>query len=261
MDYLVAAIQANAGTLRHLHFESIRIRSTLIQHLIGLRSLKLKSFRILDEDAHIGSEVCESALVRYINGEGLSQEGGGSDADEAPDMSRILRLLNDKHHIWSTTAVYFEDDEEPVYGSDVDEDDARESIEYRRRNAPKWIYGYSHSKTGGQVHCTPVSTIHPKGHPTKFWNFTHRDGSVQYGSDPFEWFSDWDVEAGDLEEPTPFCARLREFYRQPQGYIRSISDPPEGAFIYNMVEDPTQDADWRLEQGYSDSSYSDCGDF
>jgi len=28
---------------------------------------------------------------------------------------------------------------------------------------------------------------------------------VTYGRDPDEYYDDWDIEAGDAEEPTPFC--------------------------------------------------------
>lgn len=43
------------------------------------------------------------------------------------------------------------------------------------------------------------------------WKFTRRDGLVTYSHDPYEWFDDWDLEAGDREEPTPFCSDPAEF--------------------------------------------------
>jgi hypothetical protein len=74
------------------------------------------------------------------------------------------------------------------------------------------------------------------------WKFTCRDGEVGYGTDPLDFFDDWDLEAGDREEPTPYGKSLRHYAQIFSKWAekgRAGQEPPAGAFIYEEEEDPT----------------------
>ncbi|GAB1315229.1 hypothetical protein MFIFM68171_05439 [Madurella fahalii] len=125
----------------------------------------------------------------------------------------------------------------------------------------------AHSMVDGQIFCHQVPDTDPAGHPTQFWKFTSRDGEVSYGIDSLTWFEEWDTEAGDCEEPTPFCQALREFYSRPRtnhacrGWnmksaakylgegsksweVLKCQEPPKGTFEYVPDDDPIEDRYW-----------------
>ena len=103
------------------------------------------------------------------------------------------------------------------------------------------------------------------------WRFTSRSGEKAYGRNPLVWFDEWDPEAGDQEEPTPFCQALLQFSRDgeetgfaPGGLktylgegsqawelINSL-EPPEGAFNYGDCEDPTSNSHWKEHGDWPD---------
>ena len=92
----------------------------------------------------------------------------------------------------------------------------------------------------------------PHRHLTKIWKFTSRDGEVYFGHDPLIQFDDWDPDPGDVEEPTPYCQELRDFYREGEDAEYNMGSlaaylgkgsinwelirnqaPPEGAICYS----------------------------
>ncbi len=108
------------------------------------------------------------------------------------------------------------------------------------------------------IYCYQVPGSHPKAHETEVWKFISRSGEIAYGDDPQDWFDDWDLDAGDVEESTPYCEELRQFYcngKVVEHHMGSLANylgenstawelireenPPAGAVLYN---EPTPSA-------------------
>ena len=70
-DLLHRAIKANARSLRHLYFDSMYVENQSILRLAKLHTLQLDTLQIVDECAYT---YCQSALVRYVNGERPSED-------------------------------------------------------------------------------------------------------------------------------------------------------------------------------------------
>jgi hypothetical protein len=273
---LVNLIKYNARSLRHVHLESMSVKAKIIQQLADVPELKLKTFRVAEEDG--ATIVCERALRRYINGETNERCPNPEDCEfdhhyENCDEGVRRQMEGTNNHVFATTSITFDEGEqepdwtvhiESSIGSDdsqssQDSEDSQDSTEQRLRKGPKWVWGRYFNREGGYegIYCHQVPDRHPKGHRTTVWKFTSRHGEVAYGDDPLEWFNEWDTNAGDVEEPTPYCEELTQFHRDGRDveyemgslreYVGEWSDvwllikstkPPEGAFRYDHREDP-----------------------
>jgi hypothetical protein len=272
MTALVNIIKHNASSLRCLHFEAMPVKAKIIQQLADLPELRLKTFRVAEEDG--GTIVCERALLRYINGETNQQCPNPEDCEvgwhyENCDEGVRRVVENMGNYDFATTSITFDEEQEPDWTLDVessigsedsqDSQDSQDSAELRLRRGPKWVWGRYFNREDGYegIYCHQVPDTHPNGHRTTVWKFMSRYGEVAYGDDPLEWFKEWDTNAGDIEEPTPYCEGLSEFYRDGRDveyemgslreYLGEWSDvwhlvkstkPPEGAFRYDPREDP-----------------------
>lgn len=147
-------------------------------------------------------------------------------------------------------------DDRNTVGDDVDVDmdmeDAAsvasiDSDVRRRQKAPRWAFGLYETDMWywKEPHNVADKTGQPAGWPTKLWYFKYRNGCVAYGDDPLEFFSDWDSEAGDVSEPTPYGTPLSGFRKEEQDILvpgwetLEGSEPPEGALPYDARKDPT----------------------
>ena len=284
---LLRLVQANATSLHHLSVENIPVYSRLVRDMARIQGLRLESIQIIrdeelvygegpwwrdpddsedddlaaaEEDEELSNDgslmtgnglflrkevVTESALLQYLRGE-----------LPASDHDRRLHIaVNANIPVLISTLPRnegtMEDDDD--YASETSSED---SVEYRRRTAPKWAWGrYFHlpsPENEGRVFAFQVPEATAHGYRTARWRFTSRDGVVAYGDDPLEWFDDWDLEAGDREESLPYCTALREFARmdlkdsnlaeylgeesEAWKLLRHLS-PPEGAIQYDNDED------------------------
>ncbi|KAL2256093.1 hypothetical protein VTK26DRAFT_2196 [Humicola hyalothermophila] len=264
---LIAAIRANASSLRHIYFEGIPVKYSLLKLMREMSDLKLDSMRILDDtDDPLTDIYPDDFLVRYINGEEKSENGripnnGNGWAMREYGYDKFVRRIDDMteqqlldRRFFATGKSLDPQTASTDAQSDAGSDASADSFEERRRAAPKWAWGrYFHdARTAGRIYCFQVPDSHPQAHPTTIFKFTSRDGEVAYGVDPLNYFEDWDIEAGDREEPTPYCDDLFEFWRQGDELVPSVGDlreflgsrslawetlkslrPPEGAILFD----------------------------
>lgn len=288
-DLLPQLIKANATSLRHLCLDNIPVSSQQIRDMAQIQGLQLESIQIVrneevaygetsllgdvyddtgDGVSEVGDEalinpessgfgngllrtefVTEAALLRYLRGQ----------APVNDDDRRVHDAVNPYNHVFISTHTRSEDDCGASERSSEDD-----SVEHRRRTAPRWAWGrYFHvpgHKIRGLVFAFPVpegGTV--RGHKTERWSFISRDGRVAYGDDPWEWFEDWDPDAGDREEPLPYCAALEEFANlkadaeglSPEEFLGERSEarglrPPEGAIRYNSIDNEESKTHQRL---------------
>ena len=278
-DQLFGAIAANARTLRDVYLEGIEVKGSLIGRLAELPGLKLSSMRVKADSARI---LCHCALLRYINREApvqyfdcncgwnLSWNFIGNRNSQVRDMVAW------ESKQWATE-VEFEPCSEPrsrgfspgpeqssstarTRRDSVDsEASSEDDINRRRRSCPKWAWGrfFVDDNQEPSIFYYQVPDSDPHGYPTKCWRFTLRNGEVGYGDEPLEFFDEWDPDAGDREEPTPYCRELQIFNahendvywikkcvqaffgRAAWDVLRNLS-PPAGATEYNSVIDPVE---------------------
>jgi len=292
-NMLPRLIRANATSLRHLTVQNTPISPRLVRDMARIEGLDLESIQIIrdeevvygegswwsfdgeaDEVATLQDEelsndgtpttagnglslrkevVTESALLRYLRGEAPTNDHDRQAYQVVDGVSDDIPVLIST--LPRTEPTMEGDDDECASETDsVDSD----SVEYRRRTAPKWGWArYFHiagSENEGRIFAFPLPNAAIHGHKTERWRFTSRDGDVAYGDDPWEWFEDWDPEAGDLEEPLPYCKALRKFVEMDNRlkgadlgeYLGEKSEawklvkhlsPPEGAIEYDLDED------------------------
>lgn len=119
------------------------------------------------------------------------------------------------------------------------------------------MFGRYFHRGSGDIFCIRVPDGSNGGSTTEIWKFTHRNGTVGYGDEPLDWFEEWDVDAGDREEPTPFGSALDGFRRLGDHMMKDVAsylgetlnllkqvELPEGAILYNEAEDPTYSEPW-----------------
>jgi hypothetical protein len=243
------------------------VKAKLIQRLPELALPKLHTVQVVDDHFDV---YCERALIRYINGEKLGKDSLCCPLDDYSWQENnhcdkaLWEHINGGSDHQITTAGRFLYSDPSDSDSEAVSDSSEDSLDFRRRSAPKWMWARFFN-TGcddypsSDIYCYQVPDSHPKGHATKYWKFTSRSGETACGVDPLDWFNDWDLEAGDVVEPTPYCRALREFYRDGEEVERHISylveylgeeseawdlikeqKPPEGAFFYDPDEDPVK---------------------
>lgn len=68
-DMLFAAISANARSLRHIYFENMIVKTTLVQRMTKLPDLQLETMRVMANYDIISPDslIREESLVRYLN--------------------------------------------------------------------------------------------------------------------------------------------------------------------------------------------------
>jgi hypothetical protein len=268
-DALVDIFKAHATSLRHVHLESINVSASLARRLAGLAVLQLESIKVVNDTSNASTVVCERGLARYINGEAPSQGPttccAVNDWEDAAfgACDREIRQLVEREGLHSPLAtVGMREDLGFEPGSEAESDVSEDSVGYRRRTGPKWAWSRffpANESFPSGVYCFEVPDSHPGGHATEYWNFTSRDGETACGTDPLEWFDDWDVDAGDVEEPTPYCEALREFWchgsraemrmgslasylgEDSAAWLIQCENPPAGAVYYHEQQDPSKD--------------------
>jgi hypothetical protein len=298
-DELLAVIMPHAGTLRHLHLESMAVEPRLIGLLrnAGPPKLNLKTMRVVndredDDDFHL---LCERAVLRYIH-PGQDKQLACQHPPSIPYGNRCdgsVRILAENESFWSgplandshsndgwsdSQSQAGDADEamwhatfatEPNWGdcesdfgpaddiiSDVSEEFVK-SIDYRQQPGwPRWTCEHFPAEDGQSLYMYQVPEGFPNSYPTEIWRFTSRTGDVVYGHNPLLWFAEWDPEAGDVAEATPYGGKLRP----PQS--KNINDPgaasgfpelievldppgpPKGAIPYIFDEDPSNNRWW-----------------
>lgn len=258
-DVFLNIIAANVTSLRHVHLENVDARTDIIGRIAKLPGLRLATLRVLnDYPTETPRAICAHALVRHINGapcDLLHTDCGeviraavGLDSEQAP----LFTTAEDCEGAFDAVSLVGSAPSEASFGSQH-----KSIMRQWCGDSPKWAWGrFYNEKKYGRVYVFQVPSTDPKGSPTVLWKFTSRDGEVGYGDDPFEWFHEWDLGAGDSVEPTPYCRDLWTFAMlHKRGPI--ISDllgpahplvdqvmnqaPPEGAFLYDADLDPGGD--------------------
>ncbi len=259
-DRLLGIIQANEHSLRHLHIEAVSVKGELIVRLSQLTHLKLDTIQIIYDTSN--TLVCEHALARYINGEQprkaccpIYDPGWEVGCDQALrdrlEESPSSQVLTGKP-TWGA-------EEEPEYGSSRDSEASDDSWHCRQRSAPKWAWARFFADDAGQffvpkIYCFQVPDSDPRGHKTERWKFISRSGKIAYGVEPLDWFQNWDPDAGDVEEPIPYCKKLYEFHCHGEWVEERMSylveylgkgsrawdfiqkdRPPEGSICYDEI--------------------------
>jgi hypothetical protein len=246
------------------------IKSGLINRLADLSDLKLSTMQVFDDYIH-KVVISEHDLVRYINGDRNPDDSDSKADQDKTDVRELVAMGRSVY--WATAKLAEHTDGDIEVQSNVGSEDSMDSLDHRVRTAPKWVWSrYFHGDYHwGCIFCHQVPDSDPKGHPTEIWIFTSRSGEKAYGRNPLVWFEEWDPEAGDQEEPTPFCEALLQFSRDgeetgfaPGGLktylgegsqawelINSL-EPPEGAFNYGDCEDPTSNSHWKEHGDWPD---------
>ncbi|KAK4153432.1 hypothetical protein C8A00DRAFT_15317 [Chaetomidium leptoderma] len=274
---LVDIIKSNASSLRHLYLESVTVGGDVLQALANASTLQLSTMQLIDDQAD--SLICEPALLRYINGsqpEECCHPCYNNDDDTYNYCDEIVRGWaqdDDQEHRFATVNNF--DDyfdwaaprtTKPYCGCDsntssIKSDDSiisDDSIAQRSLAGPKWVWGRFFPP---HIYCYQVADSHPDSHPTEVWRFISRHGEVAYGPEPLACFEEWDTDAGDVEEPTPYCRALFKFHLNGQeverrtttselgAYLGEASycwnliktqKPPQGAFLYVSKDDPLE---------------------
>jgi hypothetical protein len=248
-DVIYTVVEHNAETLKHLHVCNCSLQLSLIEELSTIQNLKLKSVRFEELYIDYALLICEEDMLSFIN-----KDTAGIRSDSQLfrlDMlgERIITTVGEERV--SHSGSYFlstrSDDRQSVCSDTASED----SREYRCRTGPFWLWGRYFHNGRPEIFCHQVPQLpSADGARTTVWKFTSRDNEVAYGDDPYDWFEEWDTEAGDVEEPTPYGPKLYWFSKMYSdwdmthlgryvgfgspawGRLRSIK-PPEGAFRYD----------------------------
>ncbi|KAH6649484.1 hypothetical protein F5144DRAFT_553161 [Chaetomium tenue] len=258
-DVLLKIIVANVTSLRHVHLENVDARTDVIGRMAKLPGLRLATLRVLnDYPTEAPRDMCEHALIHHING--VPCDVVHTDCDDA--IHAVVDLETEQAPLFITTdGCEGAPDAVSLAGSAASEESFGSQHKSTMRQwcgeSPKWAWGrFYHAKKHGRVYVFQVPSTDPNGSPTVLWKFTSRDGEVGYGDDPFEWFDEWDLGAGDAVEPTPYCRELWTFAmlhkRGPTicdllGPAHPLLDqvmnqrPPEDAFLYDADLDPGGD--------------------
>ncbi|KAK3364024.1 hypothetical protein B0T25DRAFT_492947 [Lasiosphaeria hispida] len=257
---LAAALVRAAPSIRHLKLCTDHgvpeVSYTNLERMLlgpGLATADRCALRSL---SIVSAGICEDSLILAIEANARSMRHLYI---EGPPISS--NFIHERNYRFLATAGQLEANE---YDSDIDTD-SEDSVYIRHRTGPRWAWGrfFHRGVIGGETFYFQVPPdASPAGHPTEYWKFTYRNGEVAYGDDPSTWFEDWDSDAGDLEEPTPFGEAIDDFDRNgglgPPGldtadlasYLGGTWDllrglePPEGAVLYCSI-DPATSGDYR----------------
>ncbi|CAJ2506265.1 Uu.00g003950.m01.CDS01 [Anthostomella pinea] len=174
--------------------------------------------------------VSEEALLAFVNNrDDISPFGPGIEATQTVSTA----IYGSIPHGWSIAACFspnphpraYEDtDAELDEDTDGEVDGGEGSGEWRNsQKTPYWGW----DRFDGRVACREVADEDAAEAQAKTtnWKFQRRDGATAVGSEPLDYFSDWDSDNGDVAIPTPHGEPLRSF-RQSH---RTIRRPPEGA--------------------------------
>jgi hypothetical protein len=276
---LVDVIRANAGTLRHLHLESVGVTLGLVQYLTKVGGIALETICVVEDYPEY--RVNEDKLLGLLNHE------------LPPNAPPTPPLTYDQIRKWPqklfkviTTATFIDreirdpdddDDDGHVRACNrshlpqhvIEEGDACLDLDLDSDigvdAAPRWRWAWcvppGQGKADPEVYCYPVPADEPSvagdgDHTTEIWRFTDRDGTIGYGRNPLTWFDEWDTAAGDVEEPTPFSHALLSFIERGPNAAEGgnlgrdcLQEPPEGAVAYHRDSDPLINEDLAYDDG------------
>jgi hypothetical protein len=239
---------------------------------LNLKTMRVVNDREGDDNFHF---LCERTLLRYIR-PGQDEQLACPHPPTIPYGNRcdepvhILAenesfwfgpLPSDSHfnNAWSGSQSQAGDDDEamwhatfatePNWGdcesdfgpaddsmSDVSEEFVK-SIDYRQQPGwPRWAWDGFPCDNKPAMYVYQVPEGLPSGYPTKIWRFTSRTGDVVYGHDPLLWFDEWDPEAGDVAEATPYGQILDECGKLRHPQSKNINDPGAASGFPELVE-------------------------
>ena len=242
-DMLFSIFESNANSLRHVYLEDMVVKVKLIRRLAQLAHLKLTTLHIVFDDP--GRRICGRALVRALDREAVKPDPGCCSEHDYEGVGRcdseLSELMASEEHpdyALSTGSPNCLDDTSDCQ-SDAGSQCSEDSLDCRRRTGPRWAWSRffpaDESYPAG-VYCFQVPDSHPRGHATECWKFTSRSGKVAYGVDPLTWFGNWDADAGDVEEPTPYCVELRRFYSKGRHFEEAGSPSIYfGTTVWDMI--------------------------
>jgi hypothetical protein len=254
-EVLVDVVKSNAATLRHLYLRDCTLRLLHVKQSAQVPDLDLVSFQVDDFEDHHGC-FPENTAFPFVNKHGIH--------DRSLDFLQIASKLRAHDNSIFAIEISRVDGHPAQIPGDMEYDtctntSSEDSVAHRLRTGPKWVWGrYYNDHDMPTIYYYQVPDSNRQGRQTSCWKFTSRDGRVAFGTDPLAWFDDWDTEAGDVEEPTPHCNKLRKFARRDI-VVRDILGeastawetlrclaPPEGAVQYDAEEGTEVEENWTL---------------
>ncbi|KAI0014114.1 hypothetical protein F4779DRAFT_612922 [Xylariaceae sp. FL0662B] len=236
----------NHSSLRHLALDSCQVLYSDISAMGCSPNLRLDSITIRSGYDNKHRDMSEKNLLHLINKESTDLELQQWELESKDMEIKTTTEFAHDHHAWST-AVHFDwrnqspANDESDGNEDIPDEDDEDNGEFKNTQPPTyWAWDRFH---GGDVYYWPVEEENAAQAQTatEYWQFTTRDGATAFGSEPLEYFSDWDSDAGDVATPTPYCQALFDF-----GQTRDIvREPPHGAERYNVRDHPPEAGFWR----------------
>ncbi|KAK3937475.1 hypothetical protein QBC46DRAFT_416061 [Diplogelasinospora grovesii] len=223
-DFFVALVKNHAKTLRNLTLEECKVTCGIVEHLKTIEGLKLESLRVSYE--HANRVISEQDLLSYLRGESsycnFQANHNSEDEDwdydwndDADHSSNSDSSDNELVTVFAThVLIAFFEDPPAEYGdgdegdgdrwnvhTDCDEGDRDLNEEFGCAPAPRWKWGSFVPQNNFMpgLYLWPVEHDEPNSHAT--YRFTSRDGEVGYGTEPLEFWEEWDPSCGDVAEP------------------------------------------------------------
>ncbi|KXJ97654.1 hypothetical protein Micbo1qcDRAFT_211933 [Microdochium bolleyi] len=252
-DELPFFLGRHSGTLKSLVLEDCDVESTHVRRMRHQRCLKLSSFRVRDSSTR--PVVSGRELVAFVNNEMESFEIRVNPSTGDLYKRFVTEPSIFDHHICPAAAwhdsklkprLYDAESLQAIHGhipareigsekrlvrretdlydesSDEDDDGSKTDglLEYCRYKERSGIVYWDWCYHEGTWYWWPAEADQAQTKTTN-WKFTGRNEHVAYGNDPLVWFEDWDSDAGDLAEATPFGKAFALARRNPNSFIRT----------------------------------------
>lgn len=288
-DELALFVRTHVDNLRHITLRDCMSRSNLVPALAAIDGLSLSNLRVHVSDGLSGSikdvmapEACieEGELLRLVNRQ-IPYNIMSQSRYMAKDKTRG-RIFSTSFRPWLEVGDLFDDnrdapdtdprvvtDDDADFSSQDAETNASDDSDVSWRKTPYWSWGrfYHENHEDGEVYCWQTDASEPHSYRTEVWKWIRSDGDFVFydASDgimapPEEAFEDWDSDAGDVIEPTPW-QMSDDFYLDDGPELRKkleeterllgpghwdvweqvrMREPPQGATMYDRIDHPAR---------------------
>lgn len=245
-DVLDTMVKTNARTLRSLTIIDCQIQLCVVMNLANIPRLSLEKIVITESYADDDTKVFISSkqLCLYINDK-TSFEDRFKDRTNAPSVllspsqPQSTAFIECSHsQIYDST---WRDDNIANTLRGQDNDASNSTILSHNPTTPSWGWGWFFHDPAypeGRVFYWRAPKDDIGAQPTIWWRFASRDGKEAIGEEPLDWFEDWDINAGDEEDPTPFSGELMRWYEEVKEKRKRLSTNTVG----KLMGSPAQEA-------------------
>lgn len=273
---------AHAATLRNLTLYCCGFKTSTMRQMSQQKCLKLSSFKVLDSSSRV--VVSEDDCLNYINYKDQPQD---ESARQNPFLSRFGRHFVteqtrfEQHDDGCDTFAWADSKQRPsLYSDDEylelhgclpprtsitskmesmeisgDDDEAQDSddrledlLEYSEYKARQGRVYWDWCYHVGEWYWWPTKTPENAKTETSIWLFRSHHGEEAYGDDPLAWFGDWDSDAGDVAESTPFGKAFDEARRNPTKF--AVDKIPQHAMDYEWEVPEAPFADECIDESH-----------